>query len=484
MAKNAARKSLQLGGTGGIYKDALLILKQYSLETNKLNIKNEMLSKKIFIKTFGCQMNKLDSELVLGRFLEKGYSVAKSELDADVILINTCSVRLHAEDRAYSVAGSLKPLKKKKPGLRIGIIGCMAQKDKDAIIKKLPHIDIVCGTYELHLLSELVEKSLTKSVVAVDEIETTLDPRERMKISKKNDFQSFLSVMRGCNCKCSYCIVPSVRGDEVCRPPEEVCAELASLARNGCIEATLLGQNITSYKYKSAGRVSTLADLLRMADKVDGVKRIRFITSHPAFVTEDLFHAINETGKICEFLHVPAQSGSNRILKDMRRGYTKERYLEMVELGRKIAPEIEFASDFIVGYPGETDEDFEQTVDLMKQARFAGSFIFKYSPRPGTVSAEMADDVPVKVKKERNQILLKLQSEISLEKNRALIGKEVEILVEGRSRIDSTKQTGRTRRNQIVAVEGAENMAGRLITARIADCTALTLFGVLKKQFN
>ncbi|MBI5360502.1 MAG: tRNA (N6-isopentenyl adenosine(37)-C2)-methylthiotransferase MiaB [Planctomycetes bacterium] len=434
---------------------------------------------KIFIKTFGCQMNKLDSELVLGRFLEKGYSAAKSELDADVILINTCSVRLHAEDRAYSVAGSLKPLKKKKPNLRIGIIGCMAQKDKDAIIKKLPHIDIVCGTYELHLLPELVEKSFAKPVVAVDEIETSIDPQERTKISGKNGFQSFLSIMRGCNCKCSYCIVPSVRGDEICRAPEDVCAELASLARNGCLEATLLGQNITSYKYKAGGKASTLADLLRMADKVEGVKRIRFITSHPAFVTEDLFRAINETEKVCEFFHVPAQTGSNRLLKDMRRGYTKERYLEMVELGRRIAPEIEFASDFIVGYPGETDADFEQTVDLMKQARFAGSFIFKYSPRPGTISADMQDDVPIKVKKERNQVLLKLQAEISLEKNRALIGKEVEILVEGKSRIDASKQTGRTRQNQIVAVESAENQTGKLVTVSITDCTALTLFGAV-----
>ncbi len=437
-------------------------------------------------------MNKLDSEVAAGQLVEAGYVPTEQSDDADVILINTCSVRQHAEDKVWSLLGALRALKARRPGLVLGVIGCMAQKERERILRRMPHVDLVCGPMELDRLPELVgdarrrqaspERSRRDAcatggpLLAVGEGHVGRVPRVVRR--RQSPFQAFVAVMRGCDNFCSYCIVPYVRGREVSRPLDEVAAEARALVADGVKEVTLLGQNVNSYG-RTFGDGTTLVTLLRRLDHIEGLERLRFVTSHPKDASDELFHAMAELPSVCPYLHLPAQSGSNRVLRDMNRGYTREHYIERIARLREIVPGVEVASDFIVGFPGETEAEFEETVDLVRRAEFQNCFVFKYSPRGGTKAAELPDDVPWATKQERNRRILAVQQEIMRRRNAALVGRVLEVLVEGVSPRDPANLTGRSRANHIVAFPGETGLAGRTVSVTIVNSTALTLLGRL-----
>jgi tRNA-2-methylthio-N6-dimethylallyladenosine synthase len=436
---------------------------------------------KFFINTFGCQMNKLDSELIAGELLRQGYQAASSEAEADIILFNTCSVRQHAEEKVYSRLSALKPRKQASPDLIIGLVGCMAQKDKDSALKRVPFLDIVCGPHRYQRIPGLIKEIETKrqSLICADEEGLINDGRyQRNPALRPNKFQAYVNVIRGCDNFCSYCVVPYVRGREISLSIKEIVDEAKQLVDDGCKEITLLGQNVTSYG-RSLGKDITLVSLLTELDKIPNLKRLRFITSHPAFVTDELFRAMRDLPRVCSYLHMPAQSGSNKIIRAMNRNYTAENYLALITRAREIVPEVEIASDFIVGFPGETEEDFRSTADLIKEARFLNCFVFKYSPRPGTRAAELSDDIPTETKRERNNLLLGIQSRIAQARHEGLIGKIVEILVEGRSKNRPQRQTGLTRNSYRVMFESGQSLTGELVKVKINRASALTLYGEL-----
>ena len=447
---------------------------------------------RVHFETFGCQMNKLDSETAAERLLAGGFAIADGPEDADVILFNTCSVRQHAEDRVYSRVGALKWEKRRRPGLIIGVMGCMAQKDGEKIFRRSPLVDIVCGPrQEANLAHLIADARKGRRILALDNGRLTkartnppagvhtagpngpTDPDAqqfaRRGLTRPAPFRDFVAIMHGCNNFCSYCIVPYVRGAEQSRPVSDIAGEVQRLAGSGVCEITLLGQNVNSY-------AEGLADLLRHIHDTPGLKRIRFVTSHPRDVTDDLLEAMAVLPKVCEHLHTPAQSGSSAVLERMNRGYTRDQYLDMLDRARRIVPGIEIASDFIVGFPGETEEDFQQTAELVRRAEFGQCFIFKYSPRPGTRAAREADDVPDEVKKRRNNELLAVQEEVSRRRNRAKHGQRMEVLMAGPSKSDTSKLSGRTRGHDIVVADGPASLAGQIVNVRITDSTPLTLF--------
>lgn len=437
----------------------------------------------VFMETLGCQMNVLDSEMMVGRLERLGYrSVPRAE-DADVVLFNTCSVRQHAEDKVWSRLGALKGWKSSRPGRVLGVVGCMAQREKGHIFERAPHVDVVCGPAEIGEIDRYVRSAEegAERVLATNLLrEVSL---EREVSARPSRFQAFVNVQRGCDRACTFCIVPTVRGRQSDRPLDDVVDEVRRLADDGCVEVTLLGQNIDAYGRRS-GAGATLARLLREVARVPGLLRVRFVTSHPADMEEDLLRAMGELPVVSGYLHVPAQSGADSVLKRMARGYTRAGYLRQVELARRHVPGVEFASDFIVGFPGETDAEFEATADLLAEVAFQTAFVFKYSVRDGThASRAIPDDVPEAVKKERNQALLAIQERVSLRRHREAIGRDVEVLVEGPSARDPKNWTGRTRGNDIVVFPSSEtggaDLAGRLATVTIRDATPLTLLGNL-----
>jgi tRNA-2-methylthio-N6-dimethylallyladenosine synthase len=435
---------------------------------------------KIFIETYGCQMNSLDSDLILSRMEAGGYSPTEVKEDADVILFNTCSVREHAEERALSNAGLVQRLKKKRPDLVVGIVGCMAQNKQDRLFQQLPHVQLIVGPRHMGAIPRLVEeirRTGQRRIAVADFDDEFIDGADAM-TSRANRAQAYVKAMEGCDLSCTFCIVPTTRGAEVSRPPERIVEEVRRLADEGTVEITLLGQTVNSYG-KGLKPTCDLGGLLARVSEVDGIRRIRFITSHPSFVRTSLVEAMRDLPKVCKYLHIPVQSGSNRVLKAMRRGYTVERYLEICDTLRAEVEGIELASDFIVGFPGETAEDFDQTVALMEKVRFQNSFVFKYSPRPGTDAASLADDVPEEEKKRRNQVLLDVQERISLDLNRRRIGQRYEILVEGPSKRDPRRQTGRTDTHQIVNFEAGRDLAGSFATVEITAVSPLALAGQL-----
>ncbi len=444
----------------------------------------------VWIETFGCQMNVLDSELVLGRLLKEGYAAATDRARADVILFNTCSVRDHAEQRLNSRVGSLQALKRRRPGLVIGILGCQAQREGEALLRRLPHVDLVVGTRQYPRLPELLREARegTRARVATETDGGLLDPDHATQ-GRPRPFQAYVKVTEGCNCGCAFCVVPGTRGREVSRPPAAIVEEARRLAGTGVVEITLLGQNIPSYGNDLRPRVP-LADLLRRVHDVDGPLRLRFVTGHPAFVTTALLEAVRDLPRICPYLHLPAQSGSDRILKAMRRGYTAARYRAICGEARALIPGAEIASDFIAGFPGETEEDHAATAQLMRDLRFGTAYVFKYSTRPGTAAAALPDDVDDATKKRRHAELLGIQSRVQLAANRALAGTEVEILVEGRAARplktpagtapgDPPTWTGRTRTGRIAVYRAGRDLTGRLARIRVVEATALTLIGEL-----
>ena len=449
--------------------------------------------RKLYLETVGCQMNMLDSELIVGSLRRHGYELTQAAEDADVVLFNTCSVRQHAEDKIYSALGRLRHYKNKHPDTIIGVLGCMAQKDQDLIKKRAPHVDIICGTGQLAQLPTLVKSAQQTGTLQIalsldrtesrHDVERSFESYDPMRdpAMRPNRFQAYVRIMIGCDKFCTYCIVPSVRGPEQSRHPEQIAAEVRQLASEGCKEITLLGQTVNSYHYGT----SRLADLLARIHDTPGIERIKFITNFPKDITDDLLQAVRDLPKVCPYLHVPAQSGCNVILKRMKRMYTVEFYRDMLARCRALVPGVAISSDFIVGFCGETEDSFEKTCALVRAAKFKNSFIFKYSPRPGTRGHELfEDDVPEDVKKRRNNDLLALQNAASLQDHRRFIGQRVEVLVEGPSK-NAWKQdgagpvqlTGRTRTDHIVVFDGNPRLAGQSMLIDIADATSFTLYG-------
>lgn len=433
---------------------------------------------KYYVHSYGCQMNKLDSELVESRLLEAGYEAAAEEDGADVVLLNTCSVREHAEDRVWSRLGRLRVRKRKQPELVVGVLGCMAQEHKRAMQARMPHIDLVVGPSAFGDIDRKVDAARAKnSVLAVDD-GVSGDTIHRNVGVRSHRSQAYVSIMRGCNMPCTYCIVPTTRGKEISRPLVEIVEETRRLVADGVSEVTLLGQTVNAWG-RDLGREFTLAKLLRALHEIDGLRRIAFITSHPNFLSTELIDTMAELPKVSRYLHLPAQSGSDRVLKTMRRGYTVDRYLRRAEqLWQKI-PEMELHSDFIVGYPGETEEDFEETVAFMERIKFAQSYVFKYSPRPGTIAAELEDTVAEAEKQRRNQVLLAVQERHTREKNDALVGRSLEVLVEGPSKVEG-RISGRTVHHRLVHFEAPESLAGEYVTVRVTEALAHSLVGELE----
>ncbi|MEJ2648371.1 MAG: tRNA (N6-isopentenyl adenosine(37)-C2)-methylthiotransferase MiaB [Sedimentisphaerales bacterium] len=461
-----------------------------------------MNNKKIHIKSFGCQMNKLDSALVNSALLQAGFGLTESVKDADVVLINTCSVREHAEQRVISHLGHLKHIKESRPDMIVAVFGCMAQRLGD---KLLAHdaVNIVCGPTQIPQIAELVTEALNekKKELAVTEhirkpvqenINVALEDFESAYSNEdeRNPSQAFVRIMRGCNNFCTYCIVPYVRGPESYRPPEAVVEQIRKLADNGVKQVTLLGQAVNSYKYRKGERIYSLADLLVLASQVNGIEWIKFVTNYPSEeFFDDIMRAMADSPKICKYLHMPAQSGSDKILKAMNRNYTASRYLELLEKARGIVSGIAIAGDFIVGFPGETEEDFQATMDLVEKARYRNAFIFKYSPRPGTTADKrLPDTVPGEIKQRRNVELLAVQEKISDKLSSEFSGKKVKILVEGLSKkphLNSSggdinpQLVGRTETDYIVVFNGPVSLAGRFAEVKITGTSPLTLFGEL-----
>jgi tRNA-2-methylthio-N6-dimethylallyladenosine synthase len=459
-----------------------------------------MNQKTVHIKSFGCQMNKLDTTLVTSALEKAGFYSSDSVKHADVVLINTCSVRDHAEQRVLSHLGHLKHIKETRPDLVVGVIGCMAQRLGSKLLEH-EAVDIVCGPTQIPQITTLVTKALAeknKALAVTEKIRSQTasagaDALEQFESvfgieNKRIPGQAFVRVMRGCNNFCTYCVVPYVRGPEVSRPPKAIIEQIRRLADQGVKQVTLLGQTINSYKYTAAEKTYCLADILEMASDIDGIQWIRFVTSYPSNEFFDqILHAMSSLPKVCPYLHMPAQSGSDKILKAMNRRHTTAQYLDLLDKARAVVPDIALSGDFIVGFPGESDEDFQATVDLLKKARYKNSFIFKYSPRPGTpADKRLEDNVPAEVKKMRNIELLAVQEEISDQLSGAFLGKTVRVLVEGLSKkphLDATQSpqrpqlVARTAADYIVVFNGPESLTGQFANVKIAKTAPLTLFG-------
>lgn len=455
--------------------------------------------KRLYIETVGCQMNVLDSEMVVASLRRQGYQLTRDLENADTILFNTCSVRENAEEKVYGSLTRLKRLKERFPQKVIGVMGCMAQKDQKIVFERAPYVDIVVGPGQLHRIPELIGKveegegkqmavSLSRKDGTAEEIRRSHESFDPLRdpTMRPTPFQAYLRIQIGCDKFCTYCIVPMTRGPEQGRPPQQIVEEAKILAEQGCKEITLLGQTVNSYRYKDGGIVTKMSDLLRMLHPIEGLERIKFVTNYPKDMTAELLETVRDLPKCCSYLHVPAQSGSDEVLKRMKRGYTVGDYMEMMERINKILPNAAISSDFIVGFCGETDEDFQKTVDLVKTCRFKNSFIFQYSVRPGTKASDLLpDDVPADVKQWRNNELLRVQTEISAEDNLKFLGSRVEVLVEGPSKVSIKRgeqgplrqMTGRTMCDRIVVWDGHERQAGNLLDILIHDVSATTLFG-------
>jgi len=470
---------------------------------------------KFYIETVGCQMNVLDSELAISELILHGYEQVRRRQDADIILFNTCSVREHAEEKIYSALGRLKHWKERRPNGILGVMGCMAQKDQKKIFRRAPHVDLVLGPGQLDRLPELlagisahhtaqIAVSLNRfgheaSAMEIRDSFRRYDPR-RLPEARPSRFQAMVRIMFGCNKFCTYCIVPNVRGPEQSRPPQEIIQEIRKLADQGCVDVTLLGQTVNSYRYMDDSGETSLAQLLEQIDAIEGIRRIRFVSNYPTGMTNRLLEAVRDLPHVMPYLHVPAQHGADTMLKRMKRMYSVSEYRDLVDRIYDIIPGVAITSDFIVGFSGETEEEFQKTVELVRYCRFKNSFIFKYSVREGTRASQLyEDDIPEQVKKQRNNALLAVQNEISAAQNQTFVGKTVEILVEGRSKNDyrsdkpgdcsgfipvssltnTFQLTGRTPDDRIVVFDGPESLIGTFQQLDIEAAAPFTLFGKL-----
>jgi tRNA-2-methylthio-N6-dimethylallyladenosine synthase len=441
--------------------------------------------KKLYIQTYGCQMNQHDSDRIVG-VLQKGYTPTEEVEEADLIILNTCSVRDKAEHKVYSALGRWRELKEKKGNLVIGVGGCVAQQEGEDLLKRVPHLDLVFGTHNIHKLPQMIREVESLGARPV-EIAFYRDPFYMEELHVKPVPQgprAFVTIMQGCNKVCSFCIVPYVRGREISRPSDSILAQVCDLVQEGIKEVMLLGQNVNSYG-KGRREDLTFSELLAKVDEIAGLERIRFTTSHPQDLSPELIEAYATLEKLCEHLHLPVQSGSDAVLQRMRRGYSRQEYLDRINQLRDHCPDVALSTDIIVGFPGETDEEFARTLEIIEEVGYDDFYAFAYSPRPQTVSAKLyADDVPDPVKKERLAKVLSLQREISLKKNRQKIGCTEEILVEGSSKLGKGQIMGRTRTNRIVNVSGHREPLGALVSVKIAGATANSLLGELTTQIK
>ncbi|MFH1665641.1 MAG: tRNA (N6-isopentenyl adenosine(37)-C2)-methylthiotransferase MiaB [Candidatus Omnitrophota bacterium] len=428
-------------------------------------------------------MNERDSEIIVGMLEGEGYCVVGDEKDADVILFNTCSVRQHAEDRVIGNLQKLVSRKKNDPGLKIGVVGCMAQRHGEMLFKEFPQVDLVAGPNNIFDIPALLEKSFGggdgEKAVALGNKKRPGKKTGKAKSSRA--FSAFVNIMYGCDNYCSYCIVPYVRGREVSRPKRDILEEVRELVDSGVKEVTLLGQNVNSYGMGLTNKI-TFPELLEAACGVEGIERIRFMTSHPKDAGKGLFRAMKELDKVCEHIHLPLQSGSDKMLDLMNRKYKYGDYLKKIELLRSLVPDAGISTDIIVGFPAEKERDFRATRGAMEETGFNAAFIFKYSPRPPAVSACLVDDVPEEVKKERNNDLLALQKKISHEKNKGLAGTRQEVLVEGVSRMSEKELVGRTRNNISCVFAGDSGLIGQIVDVSITGTSPYTLKGEVVKD--
>jgi len=435
--------------------------------------------KTFFMRTYGCQMNELDSEIMVGQLEKRGLTRINDEANADLLIFNTCSIRDLAERKVMGKIGQLGRRSQKRA--IIGVTGCMAMAKKETLFRKLPHIDFVIGTNNINELSDVLDQVLVtgKQLIRTDD---QFEENLNYLIAKRDDpIKAFVSIIRGCDKFCTYCVVPYTRGQEVSRPPESIIEECTKLVQNGYKEITLLGQNVNSYGKDKPEWNCLFHDLLYRLDKIPGLERVRFMTSHPVDITIELMHAIRDLPSVCEFVHFPIQAGSNRILKKMHRVYTVEKYLEKVELIRSIAPNVTLGTDIIVGFPTETEEEFQMTYDIFKQIRYSVAFIFAYSARKGTPAFRWKDDISEDVKQERLQRLLALHNEICNEDRQEMLGTEVEVLVEKRNR-DEKHLKGRTRCWKNVLFSGDNSLIGTLQRVKVTGFNHQTLIGSLPED--
>ncbi len=432
------------------------------------------------VVTYGCQQNEADSERIAGMLHESGYNIVKEPALADVIIVNTCAVREHAEERALSITGGYKHLKNARPDLKIGVCGCMVSKSdmSEKIKKSYPYIDFVFGTEKLAHLPEILYRSYEKKkrIFVPNDGETEI--AEGLPVIRESNFRAWVSIMYGCNNFCTYCIVPYVRGRERSRRPEKIIEEVRELAQSGCKEITLLGQNVNSYG-KEFGGECNFATLLSRICEIEGDFTVRFMTSHPKDASRELIDVMASNPKIAKHFHLPVQSGSDRLLKEMNRHYNREAYLALVDYMREKMPDIAISTDIIVGFPGETEEDFNDTLDLIKRVRYDMIFSFIYSSRTGTPAAKL-EQVPDEVKTERMSRLLALQNELLAEKNESYVGKTLRVLVEGPSKTNGAKMSARTEGNRIVLFDGDESLTGKFADLKITSSSPFALMGEIE----
>lgn len=444
----------------------------------------------VYIKTYGCQMNERDSEQVARQLQERGYGVVSQPDDADVVLINTCSVRDMAEQKAINKMEVIQNSHKRaNPQVVLGFMGCMAQSRGDDLVKRLPGVDLVVGTQKYHRVADYVDKlvgfkqpdidSLRHPIIDTNEEENSQNTIRDHALSA-SQVTAFVSIMQGCNMKCTFCIVPYTRGSERSRPIDEIVDEVKELVSRGVREVTLLGQIVNLYgrnQFERVGEKSPFVQLLYALEEIQGLDRIRFTSPHPIGYKKDLVQAFGELSKLCEHIHLPLQSGSDRLLKIMRRGYTANRYRELIHEMRDVCPDMAITTDIIVGFPGETDEDYLQTRQIVEDVRFDNAFVFRYSERKDTPASIMDNKISEEVKMERNQDLLSLMDNIAIKRAKDHIGKKVEVLVEGPSKTRKDRLSGRTRTNKIVVFDGADRHRMQLMDIKITDATSFTLYG-------
>ncbi len=454
---------------------------------------------KVYIKTYGCQMNERDSEQVARMFIQGGYTITDQEEEADAILINTCSVRDQAEQKALGKMGIMGKFRKNRPHVVYAMMGCMAQSRRDELFSSLPHLDLVIGTQKYHKVFRYVDDILKSRLERrMDNLALSLQGSHVCDVDEEEDSQNairdhvdpgvrssaFVSIMQGCDMKCSYCIVPYTRGAERSRPIGDVVDEVKMLVDNGVKEVTLLGQIVNRYgrQFGLEEGKSAFVRLLERIHDIEGLKRIRYTSPHPIGFRDDLVRAYTYLPKLCSHIHFPMQSGSDRILKLMRRPYRNEAYMELCEKMRAARPDLAITTDIIVGFPGETEEDYLETRRAVERIRYDNAFIFRYSPRRGTPAAEMDGQLPERVKETRNQDLLAVVNAIAVERNNALVGTEQEVLVEGPSKTNRERLTGRTSQNKPVILDGLSAMIGEIVPVKIEESTGFTLYGSVVRE--
>ena len=428
---------------------------------------------KFFIRTYGCQMNVADSELVAGILSDAGYRKTDTIDDADIIIFNSCTVRQHAEDRVLGRITAEAKRKKQNPNMLIGLIGCVAQRKGEELLEEIKSLDFVVGTDQYKQLPEIISKCMLRKEHLFADVQNNIENYENIYPVRNKGVNAFVTIMRGCNNFCSYCIVPYVRGRERSRNHKEILHEIEKTGKEGFKDVTLLGQNVNSYNDSEY----TFPDLLKDASQISTIERLRFVTSHPKDISDKVIEVMAHEPKLCEHLHLPMQSGSDRILEKMNRNYTSEKYLNIIHKSRNAIPNIAITTDVMVGFPGETEEDFLQTYNFMKQIRFDYAFTFKYSPREGTAAASYSKQIPEKTRLERLQKLIELQEQITFEKYREQIGRSVQVYVEHTSKKSDNELSGRTRDNKIAVFPSDKKLIGTFVDIKIVDATGWTLKG-------